>query len=202
MFLDAGKNIYCWLGVLSKSVAKSKARLVADKISKYERKGKAEVHMVYQGYEESEFWHLLGGMPDKVRPNELMAYRGPRSPRLYKICLGQGYLELPQLNYRISADHARTKKPQWSLLPHLRLLPSLLTSKGVYILDCTGQIFVWIGKHSQRLARAAAWKLASEMSKLPGRPKGIEIRCVRELEATETVGFRHQFKVCRYCCSS
>ena len=37
-FSDAGKNIYCWLGVLSKAVAKSKARLVADKISKYERK--------------------------------------------------------------------------------------------------------------------------------------------------------------------
>ena len=55
---------------------------------------------------------------------------------------------------------------------------------------------MWIGKHSQRLARAAAWKLASEMSKLPGRPSGIEIRVVRELEETETVGFRHQFKVC------
>ena len=135
-FLDAGKNIYCWLGVLSKAVAKSKARLVADKISKYERKGKAEVHMVYQGYEESEFWHLLGGikLTEKVRPNELLQYRGPRSPRLYKICLGQGYLELPQLNYRISADHMKSKKPQWSLLPHLRLLPSLLSSKGVYIL--------------------------------------------------------------------
>lgn len=117
-------------------MAKSKARLVADKISKYERKGKAEVHMVYQGYEESEFWHLLGGikLTEKVRPNELLQYRGPRSPRLYKICLGQGYLELPQLNYRISADHMKSKKPQWSLLPHLRLLPSLLSSKGVYIL--------------------------------------------------------------------
>ena len=124
--------------------------------------------MIYQGYEDSEFWHYLGGMPDKVRPNELLSYRGPRSPRLYKICLGQGYLELPQertynilfenkiictgrysesafvstiiylmfakLNYRISADHAKGKKPQWALAPHLRLLPSLLSSKGVYIL--------------------------------------------------------------------
>ena len=115
-----------------------------------------------------------------------------------------------KLNYRISADHAKGKKPQWALAPHLRLLPSLLSSKGVYILgkfssnlilkstihisDCTGQIFVWIGKHSQRLARAAAWKLATEMSKLPGRPDGIDIRVVRELEETESVGFRHQFK--------
>ena len=32
------------------------------------------------------------------------------------------------------------------------------------------------------------------MSKLPGRPEGIEIRVVRELEETESVGFRHQFK--------
>lgn len=52
--------------------------------------------LVYQGYEESDFWQLLGGMPDKVRPVEIKQYRGPRSPRLYKVCLGSGYLELPQ----------------------------------------------------------------------------------------------------------
>ena len=74
-----------------------------------------------------------------------------------------------ELNFRLSVDHKKNKQPKLSLLPHLRLLPTLLESKGVYILDCTGQIFVWIGKHSQRLARAAAWKLASEMAKLPGR---------------------------------
>ena len=44
------------------------------------------------------------------------------------------YLMFEKLNYRISADHAKGKKPQWALAPHLRLLPSLLSSKGVYIL--------------------------------------------------------------------
>ena len=44
------------------------------------------------------------------------------------------YLMFGKLNYRISADHAKGKKPQWALAPHLRLLPSLLSSKGVYIL--------------------------------------------------------------------
>ena len=94
--LDTGKIIFCWLGVNAKSVLKSKCRLIADKINKYERKGKSEVILVYQGYEESDFWQLLGGMPDKVRPVEIKQYRGPRSPRLYKVCLGSGYLELPQ----------------------------------------------------------------------------------------------------------
>ena len=45
---------------------KSKCRLIADKINKYERKGLSEVVQIYQGYEESDFWQLLGGMPDKV----------------------------------------------------------------------------------------------------------------------------------------
>ncbi|CBY08311.1 unnamed protein product [Oikopleura dioica] len=193
LILDTGNIIYCWLGMMAKNVVKSKCRLIADKINKYERKGLSEVILVYQGYEESDFWQLLGGMPDKVRPLELQQFRGPRSPRLYKVCLGSGYLELPQLNYRTSIDHNPKNQPRLNLLPHLRLLPSLLDSKGVYILDCTGQIFVWIGKHSQRLARAAAWKLASEMSKLPGRP-AIDIRVTKELEGTETVGFRHMFK--------
>lgn len=49
--------------MMAKNVVKSKCRLIADKINKYERKGLSEVILVYQGYEESDFWQLLGGMP-------------------------------------------------------------------------------------------------------------------------------------------
>jgi hypothetical protein len=60
---DTGNILYCWLGMMAKNVVKSKCRLIADKINKYERKGLSEVILVYQGYEESDFWQLLGGMP-------------------------------------------------------------------------------------------------------------------------------------------
>ena len=80
-------------------------------MNKYERKGLSEVVLVYQGYEESEFWQLLGGMPDKVRPTELKQFRGPRSPRLYK---GTGYqiiFYLPKM-VSISTDGIFSEQPK------------------------------------------------------------------------------------------
>ena len=78
--------------------------------------------LVYQGYEESDFWQLLGGMPDKVRPVEIKQYRGPRSPRLYKVCLGSGYLELPQekikkVIYLILTTYFRSKAEIFGFWP-------------------------------------------------------------------------------------
>lgn len=50
----------------------------------------------------------------------------PVPPRLYRIQLGMGYLELPQVE-----------------VPHGKLGNTLLNSKNVYILDCYLDVFVW-----------------------------------------------------------
>jgi len=42
-----------------KNTLKSKARLMAEKISKVERKGKAEIHIFSQGDEPVTFWRGL-----------------------------------------------------------------------------------------------------------------------------------------------
>lgn len=47
-------------------------------------------------------------------------------PILYKAGLGQGYLELPQVD-----------------LPQGQLQQSLLRTSDVYVLDCYTDIFVW-----------------------------------------------------------
>jgi hypothetical protein len=51
-------------------------------------------------------------------------------PRLYQVCLGMGYLELPQVE-----------------VPHNKLVPTLLNTKNVYILDCLSDVFVWLVKY-------------------------------------------------------
>lgn len=62
-------------------------------------------------------------------------------------------------------------------------LQSLLDTKGVYILDCWSDVFIWIGRKSPRLVRAAALKLGQEICSMLHRPKHA---CVtRNLEGTE-----------------
>lgn len=132
--------------------------------------------------------------------------------------LGLGYLELPQINYKLSVEH-KDHKVKLDTLPELRLvrwpaaepldhaiirfplvflshilpfllcrhlssqLQSLLDTKGVYILDCWSDVFIWIGRKSPRLVRAAALKLGQEICSMLHRPKHA---CVtRNLEGTE-----------------
>ena len=65
---------------------------------------------------------------------------------LSSVGLGMGYLELPQVE-----------------VPNNRLKQEMLNTKSVFILDCYTDLFVWVGKKSTRLVRAAALKLSSEL---------------------------------------
>ena len=62
--LDAGKQIYIWTGKKSTLMLRSKARLIAEKLNKNERKSTSEITTVPQGGEEPVFWQVLGGSPE------------------------------------------------------------------------------------------------------------------------------------------
>jgi len=98
-----------WYGKNCKNVLKSKARLMAERINKNERKGKAGIHIFCQGDEPGIFWQSLvefadedsypeGPIVDSV-PEDFK----PLVPRLYTVGLGMGYLELPQVNVFIDS---------------------------------------------------------------------------------------------------
>lgn len=79
--LDAGKkNIFIWSGGKSKLAERSKARLIAERINKIEKKNTAvissyravgQVHyyhittLCFQGSEPEEFWDYFGGYPNE-----------------------------------------------------------------------------------------------------------------------------------------
>lgn len=107
--VDAGLRIYVWYGLKCKNVLKSKARLMAEKINKNERKDKACIKIFIQGHEPPDFWLVLSDMEvvedadeDKIEPRTAPKPHVPDSfqaviPRLYIVGLGMGYLELPQV---------------------------------------------------------------------------------------------------------
>lgn len=128
--IDAGYKLYVWNGKKSKITMKQKARLLAEKINKEERKNKAEIIFLNQGKETDEFWTEIG-FQDSKNISEIMEHINinafkPFDPILYQVGLGMGYLELPQVNY----------KPK-------KLTKKLLVTKNVYILDCSTDLFVW-----------------------------------------------------------
>ena len=84
-----------------------------------------------------------------------------------------GYLELPQVE-------------------HTKLAPSLLNTKNVYLLDCLTDVFVWIGKKSTRLVRAASLKLSQELFSMIDRPKDYSL-VSRVQEGSETQVFKSKF---------
>lgn len=131
---DVGMNIFIWTGKLAKGVTRTKTRLIAEKINKNERKNKAEILMESQGAESSEFWKALGESPTPHIGECVPDDFEPAEPRMYKVGLGMGYLELPQVE-----------------IPHNVLTQKLLDSKNVFILDCKSDLFVWIGKSQQDL---------------------------------------------------
>lgn len=98
----------------------------------------------------------------------------PKTPRLYQVQLGMGYLELPQVE-----------------IPEQKLVHTLLISKNVYILDCYTDLFVWFGQKSTRLVRAAAIKLSRELFNMIDRPEYALV--TRLQEGTESQIFKLRF---------
>ncbi|XP_036307731.1 protein flightless-1 homolog isoform X5 [Pipistrellus kuhlii] len=187
--LDRGLDIYVWRGAQATLSSTTKTRLFAEKINKNERKGKAEITLLVQGQEPPEFWEALGGEPSEIKQHVPDDFRPPQ-PKLYKVGLGLGYLELPQINYKLSVEHK--KPPKVELMPGMRLLQSLLDTRCVYILDCWSDVFIWLGRKSPRLVRAAALKLGQELCGMLHRPRYAMVS--RSLEGTEAQVFKAKFK--------
>ncbi|XP_025115858.1 LOW QUALITY PROTEIN: protein flightless-1 homolog [Pomacea canaliculata] len=173
--LDAGLKLFIWFGKKSNLVTSDKVKVITEKINKNERKGNAEIFVFSQNQETADFWRLIGGPPEQleVKESPLTILMRP-DPKLYRVGLGKGYLELPQVE-----------------IPKKQLVSKLLDTKCVYVLDCISDVFVWIGKKSTRLVRAAALKLSQELHAMVQRPKYATIsRC---LEGTEPQIFKTKF---------
>ncbi|CAF0824220.1 unnamed protein product [Brachionus calyciflorus] len=181
--LDYGMTIFLWNGAKCNPITRSKARLFAENINKYERKFQAELIQQKQGDEVLQFWKILEGPPEpEFFTKEFSESSNPPEndkfqPKLYKVGIGMGYLELPQVQ-------ANTGK--------LVLTKELLDTRGVYILDCFSDIFVWIGRKSTRLVRTAALKLSTSLEAMINRPSHTMVTST--LEGTENQIFKSKFE--------
>merc|ERR1712001_646111 len=144
------------------------------------------IKIFIQGHEPPDFWQILSDVEvNDAEDDEVIETRSapkphvpdsftPVIPRLYIVGLGMGYLELPQVE-----------------VPGNKMKQDHLETKNVYILDCYSDVFVWVGKKSTRLVRAAALKLSSELFAMLIRPEFAMIH--RVSEGTESQVFKTRF---------
>uniref|UniRef100_A0A914W4B2 Gelsolin-like domain-containing protein n=1 Tax=Plectus sambesii TaxID=2011161 RepID=A0A914W4B2_9BILA len=176
--LDAGMRMFVWAGRKSRITVAHKARLFAVKMNKKDRKGKAEIESCNQLKTPEEFWQALLGSP--TPPDEPIVEHvsddqqsSPR-PRLYQVRLGMGFLELPQVELKRG------------VLKH-----EVLHTKCVYVLDCSTEVYLWVGKRSTRLLKMAGQKIASELHVILARPEQATVS--REVQGEESTLFKSKF---------
>jgi hypothetical protein len=83
-------------------------------------------------------------------------------------------------------------------VPGNKLKQELLLTKNVYILDSHSDLFVWVGKKSTRLVRAAALKLSSELFSMLIRPEYAMIHRVSEGTESQARFLKFIFKIVHY----
>ncbi|CAF2532295.1 unnamed protein product [Rotaria sp. Silwood2] len=175
-FLDVGPRLFIWNGKKCNSMTKAKTRLFVEKLNKSERKGLSELIQINQGEETDKFWRELGGKPQNFQVvNHVADDFVPSRSILYKVDLGQEFIELPQVE----------------LEPGGLIKKELLHTRNIYILDCHTELFVWIGKKSARLVRMAATRLACELLSMIQRLPHAVI--TKTLEGAETQVFKSKF---------
>uniref|UniRef100_A0A6G3ME88 Protein flightless-1 homolog (Trinotate prediction) n=1 Tax=Henneguya salminicola TaxID=69463 RepID=A0A6G3ME88_HENSL len=97
-----------------------------------------------------EFWDILGVSLDHIVENKLYDVIHLSTPIVYKLVVGSGYIELPQIELT-NHNHNLTR--------------DILKTDSVYIIDCWDEIFVWCGKKTVKMLKEAAKRLAYHLLK-------------------------------------
>ncbi|XP_050081453.1 gelsolin isoform X1 [Anopheles maculipalpis] len=180
--LDAGYDIYVYVGASAKRVEKIKAISAAGQIRDQDHAGRANVHILDEfasSSEQQEFFDVLGeGSPDDVaeesESDEAYERTDCKTITLYHVSDASGSLEINPIGER-------------------PLKQSMLDSdQDCYILDTgAGSIYVWIGKGATGQERSQAMVKAQEFITVKGYPVHTAVH--RVVENGETTDFKQFF---------
>ncbi|XP_055848668.1 gelsolin isoform X2 [Episyrphus balteatus] len=180
--LDAGSEIYVYVGIQAKRVEKLKAISAANQIRDQDHNGRAKVNVIDEfssGSDLQEFFNVLGsGSPDDV-PDESIAEEDgvfesgdEKSVTLYKVTDESGSLKIDPV----------ASKP---------LKQEMLDTRDCFILDTGSGIYVWVGKEATQKEKAEAMNKASEFLKTKKYPAWTQVH--RIVQGAESAPFKQYF---------
>lgn len=182
--LEAGKNIYVYVGSKAKRMERLKAITAANLIRDQDHAGSAAVHIIDESATESEvaeFFQILGGgsqsqVADESAGGDDEAFERNQetTTTLYRVSDAKGKLQIDTV----------ASKP---------LQQSLLDTNDCFILDAAGtNIYVWVGKKCNQNEKTQAMQKAQQFLSQKNYPAWTNIQ--RLIEGGETSDFTQNFQ--------
>lgn len=184
--LDAGNDIYVYVGAQAKRVEKLKAISAANQIRDQDHNGRARVQIIDEfstEIDKQNFFNVLGsGSPSQV-PEESTAEEDAAfettdasSVTLYKVTDASGSLKIESIS----------QKP---------LRQEMLDTRDCFILDTGSGIYVWVGRGSTPKEKTDAMSKAQEFLRTKKYPAWTQIH--RIVESAESAPFKQYFSTWR-----
>ncbi|XP_030371447.1 gelsolin [Scaptodrosophila lebanonensis] len=184
--LDAGNDIYVYVGAQAKRVEKLKAISAANQIRDQDHNGRARVQIIDEfstDADKQHFFEVLGsGSPDQV-PEETTADEDGAFERtdaaavtLYKVSDASGNLKVDPI----------AQKP---------LRQAMLDTRDCFILDTGSGIYVWVGRGATQKEKTDAISKAQEFLRTKKYPAWTQIH--RIVEGAESAPFKQYFDTWR-----
>ncbi|GJS59959.1 villin-4 isoform X2 [Tanacetum coccineum] len=172
--LDTANKIFQFNGSNSCIQERAKALEVVQHIKDTYHDGKCDIATVEDGKlmsdaETGEFWGFFGGFAPLPRKTATDDTKSADALPTQLFCLEKGQAE------PVAADS---------------LTKELLDTNKCYLLDCVGEIYVWMGRGTSLDERKAASGAAEEYLRSQDRTKS---HIIRVIENFETVTFRSKF---------
>ncbi|CAE7522761.1 Gel [Symbiodinium microadriaticum] len=169
--LDTGLKIFVYNGATANRHEKAKGIDVANKIRNEERGGRAEIFMLDEDPNNSEFWTPLGGQITVTNPGEPDAHADASPSRLFQVSDANGFTEVALHDNRLKRD--------------------LLSSDDVFIVDVGNKLYVWVGKKASASERRESMAHAMQYIAQNGYPNNTPIE--RVSDGGETPTFKAEF---------
>lgn len=178
--LDAGLELFLWVGKTANKQEKSKATFAVISIRDNERNAQAQIRYPRDNQEdEKAFWQVLGGNKGNIKAED-----EKKDEDIDKIVVSANikFFEVSNSDGQLTQTEI-TERP---------LSKNMLKSEETYILAMENDIYVWTGRKSNAEEKETGLKLANEYAQKSGKKK--QVRCVRVFEGMEDVVFRMNFK--------
>lgn len=177
--LDAGRDIYVYVGKNAKRLEKMKAISAANQIRDQDHNGRAAVHIVDEfssEVDQEQFFEVLGsGSPSEVpdestsEDDETFEKGDERATTLYHVTDASGSLKIDPV----------AQKP---------LKQEMLNTNDCFILDTGSGIYVWVGKKATDQEKKQAMSKAQGFLQTKKYPSWTKV--TRIVEGAESAPFK------------
>ena len=184
--LDAGNEIFVYVGAQAKRVEKLKAISAANQIRDQDHNGRARVNIIDEFSTEDDkqnFFNVLGSgspsdVPEESAAEEDAAFEtsDANSVTLYKVTDSSGSLKIEPI----------ATKP---------LRQEMLDTRDCFILDTGSGIYVWVGRGATAKEKSDAMAKAQEFLRSKKYPAWTQIH--RIVEGAESAPFKQYFATWR-----